>query len=199
MDSKRKVDSLIKSALIVRFISEYCKLEKIVLSIFQTEILKVDYKYRNKLYFYYGINVGHNVFFDFDKDCVSLGNTVSYNENEMFKTLNLNKIVKFERKESLIKVLNFNVDSVVRKSSCFPFYDCCIRLMNMRNKLAHEVDTLSFQERDIIEILSSEYLKKYNYDYLEGYEINYSDENTIALLSNIVYMRNIIEKLQKPD
>ena len=71
--------------------------------------------------------------------------------------------------------------------------------MNMRNKLAHEVDTLSFQERDIIEILSSEYLKKYNYDYLEGYEINYSDENAIALLSNIVYMRNIIEKLQNSD
>jgi hypothetical protein len=171
-------------------------LEKLILVKFREEILKLDNKYKNKLYFYYGIYVGHNVTFDFEKNCVSLSDVVKYNEDELFKSLNLNKIIKFERKESLIDAFKFNVDSVIRTSICFPFYDCCLKLISMRNKLAHEAESLSFKDNDIIENLSIEYLKKYEYPYIEGYSVEDADDIIVALLSNIVYMRKIIEKLQ---
>ena len=199
MSIKERNINQIKSILIVRFISEYCILEKKVLKIFHDEILKVDHKYKNKLYFYYGIHVGHNVSFDFERNCVSFSNVNKYNVDEMFDSLNLNKVIKFERKEHLIKAFSFDIDSVSRKATCFPFSDCCIKLMNMRNKLAHEVDTLSFQEKDIIEILPSDYLIKYEYEYIEGIDFSNMDDNLIALLSNIVYLRLINDKLQSVE
>lgn len=188
-----------KSILIVRYISEYCVFEKTILERFQHEIVKLDRGYKNKLYFYYGIYVGHNVVFDFEKNKVSLSEINSYNDEEMFKSLNLNKIIKFERKESLIKAFVFNIDSVIRKTTCFPFYDCCIKLISMRNKLAHEVDSISFKNGDIIELLPYEYLNSYDYEYVREYDFEDADEISVALLSNIIYMRMIIDKIKETE
>lgn len=189
----------LKSTLIVHYISEYCQLEKLILGIFQKSILGVDHKYKNKLFFYYGIHVGHDVFFDFENDNVSLSNATRYNVDEMFKSLNLNKIIKFEKKESLITAFKFNINSVIRKSTCFPFCDSCLKLASMRNKLAHEVDHLTFQEKDIIEKLPLDYLKKFDDEYINfnEYEIEKADDGIIALLSNIVYIKKIMEQLQE--
>lgn len=187
----------IKSILIVRYISEYCFFEKIVLEIFRKEIVKLDHRYKNKLYFYYGIYVSHNVSFDFEKNKVLLAEENSYNDEELFKSLNLNKIIKFERNESLIKTFVFNIDSVIRKTTCFTFYDCCKKLIDMRNKLAHEVDSISFKDKDIIELLPYSYLNDYDYEYVRGLDFKDADEISFALFSNIVYMRMIIKKLQE--
>lgn len=197
MSTKEQDIFQLKSILIVRYISEYCNLEKTILALFQQAISKIDHSLKNKLYFYYGVYVGHNVTYDFETNCVTLASVNKYNENEVFKSLNLNKIIKFERKESLINSFRFNIDSVIRKATSFPFFDCCLKLINMRNKLAHEVDNLSFQEKDIIEMLPIDYLRKYNYMYLERFDIDSADSNIVALLSNIVYMIAIKNKLEE--
>lgn len=193
MNSKEHIIFQVKAILIVRYISEYCELERLIRTRFQQEILNVDHKYKNKLYFYYGIHIGHDVTYDFEKNSVSLSTTHKFNEDEMFKSLNLNKILKFEKKEKLIKDFDIEVDSFIRKNSPFRLYDCCNKLMKMRNKLAHEVDSIQFDNNDIIEILSKDFLKEIDYKYIKGYNIEDMDENSIALLSNIIYMKKIIE------
>lgn len=196
MESKEKIKFIVKSILIVRYISEYCKFEKKVLSIFREKIARIDHVYKNKLYFYYGIHVGHDVYYDFDKNCVSLSSNSEFNEQEMFKSLNLNKIIKFERREKVIKDLNFNVDSVVRRAVSFPFYDCCQKLISMRNVLAHETESIRFKDdKDIIENLSLDYLKRFDYEYVKDYDLEILDGECIALLSNIVYIEKMMGTL----
>jgi hypothetical protein len=186
-----------KSILMVRFISEFCSLEKMIINMFKQNILKVEHSLKNKLYFYYGVHVGHNVVYDFERNCVMLASKNRYDEEEMFGSLNLNKIIQFERRETLINSFKFNIDSEVRKTTSFPLFDCCLKLIKMRNKLAHEVDNLSFSEKEIIEILPIDYLRKYNYIYLEEFDMENADEDIIALLSNIVYMKIIMNKLNE--
>lgn len=195
MNQKEHKRFQVKSILIVRYISEFCVFEKLIIEKFRQEILNVNHNRKNKLYFYYGVHVGHKVYYDFDRNRVSLSEENKYDENEMFKSLNLNKIIKFERKEKLIDSFNFTIDSLVRKVTTFDFYDCCLRIISMRNKLAHEVDSISFCDKDIIETLPDEYLKGYNYQFIEDYDIGDMDDDSKALLCNIIYIRKIINKL----
>lgn len=197
MDTRSRLEFVIKSILITRYITEFSKLEKLILSIFKKDIVKVEHKYKNKLFFYYGVYAGNSVYYDFEANCISISGNIKYDSDEVFASLNLNKIINFERRESLIKSFNFNVDSVIRKTIGFTFNDCCKKLINMRNKVAHEMDTISFQEsKDVIERLPLEFLKEYNYEYIEEYDISNMDDVSFALFSNIVYIREIINKLE---
>lgn len=197
MDTKQKIILQIKSLLIVHFISTYAKLEKSLLAIFKKEIVGIEHKHKSKLYFIYGGLIGTNVYYDHDKECLSLSGNKGYDENDLFNSLNINKIIKFSRKNTLIDGFKFDIDSIQNKSLSFPFHDSCNKLINMRNKLAHELDLINFKDVDIIENLSSKHVKENVFDWLDGLDISLMDETSIAIFSNLVYMNKIITQLNK--
>ena len=90
---------------------------------------------------------------------------------------------------------NFVVESVQRTTTVFTFYDCVIRLLNMRNKLAHEVVDLQFKDRDLIELLSHEQIAREPFDLLQNYDVRKMDDMTLYIASNIVYIRKLLSKL----
>lgn len=199
MENKSDILFQIKSILIVCYITEFSRFEKLVTHKFQQEIIKVDHQNKNILYFYYGLHIGHNVVFDFENNNVSLAQNSKFDQNEVFKSLNLNKIIKFEKNKKLISAFNIDIESLIRKTTYFTFYNCCEKLIKMRNKLAHEVDNISFKDSDIIELLPLEVLSSYEYDYTKNYDIKKIDSTLQALFSNIIYMRKIMKQLDKTE
>lgn len=195
MDSRERLILQNKSFLIVQFISNFAKLEKKVKKLFGQEIINLDHSHRSKLYFMYGCTVGNEIYYDIDNECISLALKRKYNDTELFKSLNLNKIVKFNKKENIISQFNFTIDSVQKNNLAFPFHDSVIKLISMRNKLAHELDSISFREADIIEKLSLETLNKSHYSCLVEWNLEKFDDECLAIGSNIVYISIISSKL----
>ena len=118
-----------------------------------------------------------------------------YNDAELFKELSLNKIVKFDRKECIISEFRANIDSIQTKSLSFTFHDSVIKFINMRNKLAHELNDISFNDKDVVERLSSSYIKQDAFEWLEGLDVTMMDNETIAIYSNLIYINKILEQL----
>lgn len=192
MDSRAHIILQYKSVLIVQFISNYAKLEKLANEMFQSTVQKLDHRHKNKLYFMYGCTVGNEIYYDIEKECLSFVCTRKYNDRELFKSLKLNKIIKFDKKEHIISHFAINIESIQKKNLEFPFHDCVIKLISMRNKLAHELDKISFKDSDIIEKLSQENIEKHCLIWSKDWDFNLLDDDCISLYSNIIYMTHII-------
>ena len=68
----------------------------------------------------------------------------------------------------------------------------------MRNKLAHEMVSLSFKQSDLIELLPFEQLERESFSILQNFDLRKMDDMTQYIASNVVFMRKLIEKLS-PD
>ena len=91
----------IKSLIIVSFLSKYSELEDIIKNTFQREILQIEHRHKSKLYFMYGCS-SVSAYYDIDKERISLANNRSYSDDEVFKSLTMDKLIKYDRKEKLI-------------------------------------------------------------------------------------------------
>lgn len=187
----------VESILIIDFLNEYFVFEKLVKSIFQKKIVEVDHQYKSKLYFYYGGTVGNGIFIDFEEQSIRLDKR-KYEDNDIFKSLPINKINNFLKKDKIINELDFYIESIQRKADVYPLHECCKKFTEMRNLLAHEIKNVCFEEKKhFIELLSiskiQERLSKWYEDMLDD---DMSDASR-AIASNIVYIRIIIEKLKK--
>lgn len=195
MEQPELIKLQLKSLLIVHYISYFAKIENLVKQIFQKRVVEQDHKYKSKLYFMYGSVVGNDIYYDIDNECLALVGNRRYNDAELFKELSLNKIVKFDRKECIISEFRANIDSIQTKSLSFTFHDSVIKFINMRNKLAHELNDISFNDKDVVERLSSSYIKQDAFEWLEGLDVTMMDNGTIAIYSNLIYINKILEQL----
>lgn len=186
----------IKSLLIVKFISSYAKIEKLIKNVFQKEIVLVDHKFKSKLYFLYGSTVGNDIFYNHDTETLDLSCKRKYDDTELFKMLTINKIIKFDRKEKIINPFKFTIASIQMAMQEYEFHDSCIKLINMRNKLAHEIDSIAFKDSDIIEVLSKQSMRNNPIDWVDDVDLDKIDEVASGIYSNIIYIDKIIEKLE---
>lgn len=193
-----KIEQLqIKSLLIVKYISSYAYFEKLIKDIFQKEIINVDHKHKSKLYFLYGSTVGNDIFYNYETESLDLNGRRKYNDSELFKTLNINKIIRFDRKEKIIEPFKFDITSIQTPMQQYAFHDSCLKLINMRNKLAHELDSIVFKSSiDIIETLSFSTIEHNQIDWLKDFDLSKMDDMALAIYSNIIYMNIITGTLQ---
>ncbi len=108
----------------------------------------------------------------------------------------MNQIVKIFKNNTSVEAFNFSVESIQHSTTEYSFYDCVIRLLNMRNKLAHEVMHLKFADRDLIELLSYEQISQEPFNLLQNFDVQKMDDMTRYIASNIVYMRKLVSKLE---
>lgn len=188
----------IKSLMIFEFLDEYNKLEQTIREIFERNISTLPTKVVQQLYFYNGGRIA--TYIDFESESVKL-NTVKYKENDLFKDLKVNQIIKIFKRNPCLEAFNFDVSSVQRATTVFSFYDCVIRLLNMRNKLAHEMVKLQFNNQDLIELLTFEQLEAQSFEILQNFDVRKMDNMTQYIASNIVYMRKLLVMLDssKPE
>ena len=185
----------IKSLMIYEFLNEYNRLEQMIREEFEQSIPSLPQKVVQQLYFYYGGRIG--TYIDIEEEAVKL-TVAKYKDNDLFKELTVNQIIKLFKKNPCLKAFNFEIPSIQRATTFFSFYDCVIRLLNMRNKLAHEMVNLRFQNKDLIELLTFEQLEAQDFRILKNYDVRKMDNMTQYIASNLVYMRSLISVLTPP-
>lgn len=114
----------------------------------------------------------------------------------MFKDLKVNQMIKIFKRDPCLKKFNFEVPSIQRETTTISFYDCVIRLLNMRNKLAHEMSSLQFNNQDLIELLTFEQLEDHSFEILQSFDLRKMDNMTQYIASNIVYMQKLLVILE---
>lgn len=199
MDGVKGIDTKtislqLKSLIVFEFLKEYNELERMIRKVFEKNISLLPTEILQQLYFYYGGKIGSYI--EYESHTVRL-DSVNFKEGELFKKLSINQIVKIFKDHPCIEAFNFVVVSIQRATTVFPFYDCVIRLLNMRNKLAHEVVDLRFKDQDLIELLSLEQIAKEPFDLIQNYDIRRMDDMTLYIASNIVYIRKLLSKLNE--
>ncbi len=194
MDNKERLQMQIESIVIVNYMIDFNKLERLVISNFQEQIKTVEHKYKSILYFYYGCTVGNNTFVNYENRSIEFNNR-TYDDEELFKSLSLIKIIRFLRKEQIIPLFKFSIKSITKPIYEYPFYDCCEKLILMRNSLSHDINNATFTDKQIIELLPDDKLVEIHYDWFKDISINMMTERARSICSNIVYMNQIIDEL----
>lgn len=197
MSEKEWYESPIDSIIIVKFMIEYDKFEKEVKRIFQEQIKQVEHKNKSVLYFYYGCTVGNEWRIDYDNRSIERSNHRKYDDNEMFKSLTLDKINKFLRKERIIHCFNFEINSLQTKMAAYTFYDSCEKLTKMRNFLAHSISRITeFREESFIELLSDNKIEEHIYEWIDNsIPIHDLTHMSKIICSNIIYMNSLQQGL----
>lgn len=183
----------LKSLVVYQFLDAFNKLEKIVKNDFKESLKSIDKDNLNKLYFYYGGLIG--TYIDNDVEAIKL-NENKYKKEEEFGLLKINQILKFNKTNNLIKKYNVSLNSVQRESTVFDLQGCIIKLINMRNVLAHEIYECSFKDKDIIELLSNEKIRDAHFEFLVNFDTDLMDDMTKTIISNYYYMTQIISLLE---
>jgi hypothetical protein len=183
----------LKSLVVYQFLDAFNKLEKIVKNDFKESLKNIDKDNLNKLYFYYGGLIG--TYIDNDVEAIKL-NENKYKKEEKFGLLKINQILKFNKTTNLIKKYNVSLNSVQRESTAFDLQGCIIKLINMRNVLAHEIYECSFKDKDIIELLSNEKIRDAHFEFLANFDTDLMDDMTKTIISNYYYMSKIISLLE---
>lgn len=128
----------IKSLMIYEFLNEYTRLEQMIRVVFEQNISALPAKIVQQLYFYNGGLIG--TFIDCDEEAVKL-NATKYKENDPFRDLKINQIIKIFQKNPCLEAFNFEIQSIQRAATAFSFYDCVIRLLNIRQSAARNTLT----------------------------------------------------------
>lgn len=194
MEQRELMALRIKSLIIVSFLKKYSEFEKKVKDIFQKNIIEIEHRYKSKLYFMYGCS-SVSTYYNIEKEQVSLASNRSYSDKEIFSGLTLDKLIKFDRKDNLISVFQFEIPLKQNKAISVPFHDCCIKLTKMRNILAHEIIDCTFNSNEVIENLSDNYISNLDFDWFEEGDVGLMDENSKSIISNYTYLCDLINKL----
>lgn len=190
--NKEILSNQLKSIIVLDFLNLYNEFEKSIRNVFEEQIKSMSKDIINQLYFYYGGKIG--TYIDNDGDAIKL-TTHEFKKEEKFKQLTINQILKIGKKNKCIDKLDFEVQSIEKEIVIFDFYDCAIKILNMRNKLAHEIKDCNFN-KDTIEILSMQNIEEYSTDCTLNYDLKLMDDMTKAILSNSVYIKIILKELE---
>lgn len=183
----------LKSLVVYQFLDSFNKLEKMVKNDFKESLKDIDKDNLNKLYFYYGGLIG--TYIDNDVEAIKL-NENKYRKNEEFGLLKINQILKINKATNIIKKYKVSLKSIQRESTEFDLQSCVIKLINMRNVLAHEMYECTFKDKDIIELLSNEKIRDAHFDFLVNFDTDLMDDMTKPIISNYYYMCEIISLLE---
>lgn len=186
----------IKSLIIFDFLYTFNYLEEIIRETFEKSLSNIPNELSNKLFFYYGGKIGTSI--DTTDNSIRL-ETIKYKKDEVFKKLTVNQIIKIYKTEPKVNVFDFNIDSIQKPKTQLRFSDCVLKLISMRNRLAHEMNDCNFIDKDIIEVIAIDKLKTYSFDTLANFDISNMDNMTQCIASNIVYMRTMISSLNEKE
>lgn len=182
----------LRAIVIYEYLRCFNKLENEIRKIFEENIQTLNKNFINKLYFVYGGKIG--TYMDYEQNTLKL-REILFKEKETFKELTIIQILKLNKDANCIEKFKFQVNSLQQKTVYFEFYDACIKLVNMRNILAHELSNVNFKTKDIIEMLSDEKILENVDERVKNYDISIMDEATKSIFSNLVYLKLILSIL----
>lgn len=178
------------------YFDDFSKLEKQIREKFEKSLNGLDVNFKNKLFFYLGSN--HMLKFGLDYiDEKATGTHKKFSHDESFKEFPLAKIIKIDKKDKMVSVFNISINSINKRTITYEFHDVIIKLINMRNILAHEPINFSFTEKEhIIESLSIDKINESNLLEVDGYVFSHENEQNNQIISNLMHMQKVVETLK---
>ena len=123
----------------------------------------------------------------------------TFSVDEDFKNLTFNQIIKICKIDNKIKQFEFNINSMQKRQEEIDFYSSCEKLINMRNKLAHEILMDNFKDKDIVEMLSDKKIEENIISELSNFDIKLMNTAEKQIYSNLLYLNIIISELTNKD
>lgn len=192
---KDTITAQIKSIFVFEFLDAFNELETEIRRIFENSILSDGFppEIIHKLYFYYGGRIG--TYIEYEESAIKL-NKLLFKEDEKFTDLTINQLLRIFKSTNSIKPFNFEIESTRYPTVSFTFYDCALKLISMRNKLAHRIRDVQFKDnKDLIELISIEKLDGESFSMLQNYDLSNMDDTTRFIASNLFFMRKMIKHL----
>lgn len=184
--------SEIKSIAIVFFLQSYMTLEKSIKNFFLREIQNIPDSKKNILYFYYGGLIGTSI--EYETDTIKLREH-TFKKDDTFSELTLNQILKINKKHNILEHLPPSIPSKKSGMTNLDLTDSIIKLINMRNVLAHELENISFKEqRDVIEVLQ---INQEDFPFLTDCNPDSFNNEIQFILSNCIYAQEINKLITK--
>lgn len=120
-----------------------------------------------------------------------------YDEKKIQKKLTINQIIKIDKRERVIPLFDFEISSKTKKQLKYLSHDCFVSLINMRNKLAHDILNINFKNADIIELLPDKILISNQEPWIQSMDVNHISDMGREILSNYIFMKEIIIHLKE--
>lgn len=183
-----------KAFVVFHFLHRFNGIEKLVSNIFTLSVSSFSEINKRRLHYYYGGRIA--TYNDQDQDWIKV-KEVKFDAAEKFADFKPLQILKFDKQFNMITDFSFEVESLQLAMQLYDFRSCMVKVIKMRNKLAHELVDCKFNTQDIIELLSNENICKYGEKYLLGNSEAVLDQMTKEVLSNLIYMDIIIKRLSE--
>lgn len=191
--TKEDITKQLKAIVIYEFLQTYNIFEKKIKELFYNSLNGVKPEIKQELYFIYGSKIG--TYIEWSPLATKLSE-VPYKEDDQFKQLTINQIIKFDRSRQFIEPFNVQLQSIQTKTSVYSFHDSAVKLIEMRNVLSHELVECNFREKHIIEKLTDEKISEQSIHLISNFDLTNMDDITKEIFSNIVYMYKMLEEIR---
>lgn len=195
MSSQRKITEQLNALSIYHFLLKYTSLEEMLKKFYVQKWPNFNSEVQQRLMFYQGGLNMQKSFIEYDTYSLIIQHH-KFDVKAMLNNLTLNQMIKVERKENQIPELRCDIQSLQNKMIVYPCIDCILKLLNMRNILAHKMNDLNFKNKECIDVLKNEIIQKRDIEWLEMYDLNLLSESARCIVSNYIYMDIIYDKLR---
>lgn len=183
----------IKAIVIYKFLFEYSNFENRVKDYFITQLNKLELDDIKRLYFYYGGLATKNIHIDYSKKTLTMNNHKFKLDD--FPGFSINQIINIAKSNTNQLIFNQPIKSILGRKVEYALSDSILKLINMRNKLTHNLSTLNLSDKDCIELLPVQSLQDHCKDILSNIEIKDDYHEIKLIFSNIIYMKIIYDIL----
>lgn len=189
----------LESFLLKDFMRAYIKLEKSIKTLFYKEFEYGEENKKYRVYFYMGW-INNINYIDYDS-FNTIKEAKKFDKETVLKSITLNNIIKLNKKEYFFNHKALEIQSINQKMAVLDFESCCKKVIDMRNRIAHDFSDVKLDERCTVEYLSRKLiikeLERYYIDFEDKLDFNSLTENSIAIFSNLHYIERLNKEVEK--
>ncbi len=185
----------LKALAIYHFSIVFTELEQAVKDVFKSKVNEISTENKSLLYFCLA-GIKHCARIEYSTNTLKT-DSVSFSSNENFASFSFAQIVKMQRQNHLLRVFDFTIPSINNRTIEYDFSDCCEKLINTRNKLAHERSSISFTNKEIIEVLPDSQIALRSAEWFSSLDSELMDDETKVVFSNLILMAQIVKLLKE--
>ena len=194
MSSQKEIAEQLEALSIYYFLIKYTSLEEVIKELYVNKWSDFNSEVQQRLMFYQGGLCLQKGYIEYDTYSL-ITQHHKFDTKALLNNLTLNQIIKVERREKQIVELEWYIQSLQNKTIEYPCTDCILKLLNMRNILAHKMNDLNFKNKECIDVLKNEIIQQSNLEWLKMYDLNLLSESARCIISNYIYMNIICKEL----
>lgn len=195
LEKQMRILEEMDALIMYKFLILYNRFENKIKEIYRMEWADLDEDVKRRVAYYVGSIKGINAYIEYDTYSTKQ-DIYRYDEDSLISKMTINQIIRMERKEKNVSLFNFQIDSKLSKQLTFISYDCILKLINMRNKLAHDILNINFKSSDIIEVLPNNIFEKEKEVWISNLQLDKLSDFGRVILSNHFFMNEILDRFE---